>query len=113
MYLYSLFPRRVCLLSLSITIILLICSAVFTQGSKYERTFPSQENPKIAISNASIVKITGWSKHEVFVRAEVLADTIQSEEVAIKDDKNKLDIDCRPSKPDRKIFLMINAPPKA
>jgi VWFA-related protein len=113
MHLFTRSPRDAYCCIFSITAILLVCSSGLTQGIKSERAFPTQDNPRIAVSDASIVKIVGWNKREVSITAEVLSAAVQPEEVTIKEEKNKLNIVCHPASPDRKISLIIRAPTKA
>ena len=98
---------------LSITITMANLATAFTQSPQPERTFPTQDNPRITISNPDKVSITPWQQNEVSVTAEVSGSSIQVDEVRIKADKNKLVITCEPAKPDRKIDLTLRVPAKS
>src|SRR5882724_4343525 len=98
---------------LSITIILLDGLTGFTQAPQAEHHFPTQDNPRITISNASTISITSWSKNEVSIAVEVSGASIQANEVRITPEKNRLEITCEPSKPDRNIYLTLLVPSKA
>jgi VWFA-related protein len=98
---------------LSITIFLLNGLSGFTQARQTEQSFPTQDNPKVVVSNASTISITSWDKREVSLSAEVLGAAPQAEEVRIKSENNKLEVSCRPSKPDRNIFLTLCVPARA
>lgn len=105
--------RAVCYI-LAITIILLACSPPgFSQVPQIERSIPTQENPRIVISNADVVTIDSWNKHEVSITTEAPTTPIKAEEVTIKTDKNRLEISCHPTKPDRKILLTLRVPLKS
>jgi hypothetical protein len=78
-----------------------------------EWIFPTSNNPRIVISNASLVSIIAWDKSEVLVKADVLATQIQSDEVRIKSSNRRLQVECSPAKPDRKVFLIVRVPAKA
>jgi VWFA-related protein len=97
----------------SITTILLSCLTGFPKPQQAEHRFPTQDNPRISISNASRVSITSWDKKEVSIATEVSGPSIPIDEVKIKPEKNKLEITCNPSKPDRNIFLTLRVPAKA
>lgn len=98
---------------LAITIILLDGLAGFTQAPQTEHSFPTQDNPRITISNASTISIAPWEKNEVSIAAKVSGASIQVDEVRIKPEKNKVEISCHPSKPDRNISLTLRVPSKA
>src|SRR5215813_9429903 len=66
-------------------------------------SFPTQNNPRITIYDADALTIFAWERNEVAVAAEVSGATISVNEVRIKPEKNKIEISCEPSKPDRKI----------
>lgn len=97
----------------SITTILLSCLTGFPNPPQAEHRFPTQDNPRISISNASRVSITSWDKKEVSIATEVSGPSIPIDEVRIKPEKNKLEITCNPSKPDRNISLTLRVPAKA
>jgi hypothetical protein len=101
-----------CLLCLTIALLSSL-SARTQQALQTEWSFPTQNNPRVVISNASLISINSWDKNEVSIKAEVLAAEIQTQEVRIKSEPNKLDISCDPAKSDRKIFLTVNVPSKA
>lgn len=101
-----------CLLSVAI-VLLHSLSGRTQQALQTEWSFPTQNNPRVVISNASLISINAWDKSEVSIKAEVLAAAIQAQEVRIKSETNKLDISCDPARPDRKIFLTISVPAKA
>ena len=111
------FSPRLCRLAgccvLSISIVLLEALPAFTQGSPPERSFPTHGNPKVVVSNASNILIYTWAKNEVSVTAETTGSAVKAEEVIIKAESNKLDISCRPSKPDRNISISLRVPAKA
>lgn len=98
---------------LAITIILLDGLTGFPQVPPADHRFPTQDDPRVTISNASTISITSWSRNEVSIAAEVSGALIQANEVRIKAEKNKLEISCQPSMPDRNISLTLRAPAKA
>ena len=99
---------------LSVAVVLLNSLSVHTrQALVTQWSFPTQNNPRVVISNASVISINAWDKNEVSIKAEVLAAAIQAEEVRIKSETNKLDISCDPAKSDRRIFLTISVPAQA
>jgi VWFA-related protein len=98
---------------LAITIVLLKGPSAFTQGPQPEQTFPTQDNPRVVISNASTISINSWDKKEVSIGASVLGGAVQPEELKIKAEKNKLEISCHPSKPDRNMSVTLHVPVKA
>lgn len=107
------YHRAICCL-LCLTIVpLSSLSARTHQALQTEWSFPTQNNPRVFISNASLISINSWDKSEVSIKAEVLAAEIQTQEVRIKAEPNKLDISCDPAKSDRKIFLTVNLPLKS
>ena len=75
--------------------------------------FPTQNNPRITVYDADAITIFGWERNEVAVAAQVSGTSISVNEVRIKPEKNKIEISCEPSKPDRKISLIVRAPAKA
>ena len=106
-------PYRVagcCLLAVTIS---LPCATAFTQTPQREHKFPTQANPRILVSNASTILISPWEKNEVSIAAEVSGASIQVDEVKIKPEKNRLEINCVPSKPDRSIHLTLRVPGKS
>jgi hypothetical protein len=106
--------RRASCCLLSVTIILLSSLTGRTQQTpQTEWSFPTQKNPRVVISNASLITINSWEKSEVSIKARVLAAAIQPQEVRIKSEPNKLDISCEPAKSERKIFLTVSVPSKA
>jgi VWFA-related protein len=97
-----------------LTLIVLLNSLIVTaQAPQAEHHFPTQANPRITISNASTIAIVPWAKNEVSITAEVSGATLQVDEVKIKQEKNRLEINCVPAKPDRSIYLTLSVPPKA
>lgn len=98
---------------LCITLVLLGAPLGFTQTPQAERRFPTQDNPKLVISNASTVSITSWDKKEVSIVGEASGTALKPEELIIKAENNKLDISCRPAKPDKRISLTLRVPAKA
>jgi hypothetical protein len=98
---------------LTLIIVLLNSFTVIAQAPQAEHHFPTQANPRIAISNASTIAIVPWAKNEVSITAEVSGATLQVDEVKIKQEKNRLEINCIPTKPDRSIYLTLSVPPKA
>jgi Ca-activated chloride channel family protein len=105
--------RRAGCCFLALTIVLLNGPSGFTQAPQTEQRFPTQDNPRVVISNASTISITSWDKNEVSIRGSVLGAQVQAGEITIKPDKNKLEISCHPSKPDRDIALNLQVPVKA
>ena len=99
--------------TLALAIVLLNSLSGRTQTLQTEWSFPTQNNPRVVISNASLITINAWDKNEVSIKAEVLAAAIQAQEVRVKSESNKLDISCDPAKSDRKIFLTVSVPSKA
>jgi Ca-activated chloride channel homolog len=97
----------------SISIALLDALSGFSQAPQPEQSFPTQANPKVVISNASTISITSWDKNEVSIATEVSGSVVKAQEVIIKSESNKLDISCRPAKPDRRISLTLRVPAKA
>lgn len=71
------------------------------------------ESPRIIIYNAYSVTITPWPVNRVSINNEVSGPTIQVDEIKLKRDKNRFEISCFPSKPDRNIFLTLKVPQKA
>ena len=99
---------------ISISIILFGGASGLTQvTSPPENRFPTQNNPRITVYDAYALTIFAWERNEVAVAAEVSGATISASEVRIKAEKNKIEISCEPSKPDRKILLTVRAPAKA
>ena len=98
---------------LTLIIVLLNSLNVAAQAPQAEHHFPTQANPRIAISNASTIAIVPWAKNEVSITAEVSGATLQVDEVKIKQEKKGLEINCVPAKPDRSIYLTLSVPPKA
>jgi VWFA-related protein len=99
---------------LSAALVLIDCGSARTnQILQTEWNFPTPSNPRVVISNASLVSINTWDNNEVSIRAEVLAASIQAGEVSVKSANNRLEISCSPARPDRKIFLTVRAPAKA
>ena len=96
-----------------ITFLLLDCLSAFSQAPKAGQSFPTQDNPRIVISNPSTVSIIPWDKREVSVIAEVSGEAVHAEELTMKLENNKLNISCNPSKPDRNITLTLSVPSKA
>jgi len=97
----------------SISIALLDALPGFTQAPQPERSFPTQDNPKVVISNASTISITSWDKNEVSIATEVSGSVVKAQEVIIKSESNKVDISCRPAKPERRISVTLRVPAKA
>ena len=89
------------------------CVSGVTQAPRPEHQFPTENNPRITIANADSVTIIAWERNSVSITAEVSGQSISTNEVRIKPEKNKIDISCEPSKPDRKILLTVRAPVKA
>ena len=83
------------------------------QSLQTEWVFPTSNSPRVVLSNASVVSVNTWNKSEVSIKAEVLAESIQTNEVSVKSANNKLDVYCSPAKSDRKIFLTLRVPPQA
>jgi VWFA-related protein len=106
-------PRRAGRCILVITIVLLSGPSGFTQAPHTGQSFPTHDNPRVVISNASRVSIVSWHNREVSVAAEVLGAAAKTDEVKIKFEDNKLEISCQPSKPDRNISLTLRVPAKA
>ena len=98
---------------LSTTIILLDGLTGFTQAPQAEHHFPTQPNPRITVSNAYSISIVSWEKNEVSIAVEISGASIQVDEVRIRPEKNKLEITCSPTKPDRSIYLTLRVPAKA
>ena len=96
-----------------IVVVLLNCVPAFSQVPKAGQSFPTQDNPRIVISNPSTVSIIPWDKREVSVIAEVSGEAVHAEELTMKPENNKLNITCNPSKPDRNITLTLSVPSKA
>ena len=96
-----------------VAVLLLNCVPSFSQAPKAGQSFPTQDNPRIVISNPSNVTIIPWDKREVSVIAEVSGVAVQSEELTMKPESNKLSISCNPSKPDRNITLTVSVPTRA
>jgi VWFA-related protein len=94
-------------------VLLLNCLPAFSQASKAGQSFPTQDNPRIVISNPSTVSIIPWDKREVSVIAEVAGVAVHDGELAIKPQSKKVNISCNPSKPDRNITLTLSVPSKA
>ena len=106
-------PRRLAgCFAISIIIILLDALSGFTQAPQLPRSFPTQDNPTVVISNASTILITPWDKKEVSIVKEASGSVVKAEEVVIKAESNKLDISCHPAKPDRHISLTLRVPAK-
>ena len=96
-----------------LTVILLAGLTGFSQSSQPAHRFPTQDNPRILISNASTISITSWDQNEVSVVAQVSGATLQTSEVKIKPDKSKIEITCHPANRDRRVFLTLRVPAKA
>lgn len=96
----------------SVTIVLLDALSGFTQAPQLPLSFPTQDNPTVVISNASTILITPWDKKEVSIVKQIAGSVVKAEEVVIKSESNKLDISCRPAKPDRRISLSLRVPAK-
>ena len=97
----------------SISIILLDCVSGSTQVTPREQRFNTQNNPRITIYDADAITISAWERDEVTVAAEVSGASLSVNEVRIKPEKNKIEISCEPSRPDRKISLTLRVPAKA
>ena len=97
---------------LLVTISLLGGFTAFAQ-SPPEKKFPTQDNPRIVISNASTISIAPWNQNEVSIAAEVSGESLQVDEVKVKAEKNKLQITCVPLKPERNIHLTLRVPAKS
>ena len=96
-----------------IAVVLLTFEPSFSQVPKAGQSFPTQDNPRIVITNPSTVSIIPWDKREVSVIAEVAGVAVPAEELVMKPENNKLTISCNPSKPDRNITLTLNVPSRA
>jgi VWFA-related protein len=110
---FSIFFRFTLCSVVSISIILLDCVPGLTQSRLQEHRFPTQGNPRIIISNADAVTIVAWEQNVVSVAANVSGQSLPVDEVKIKPEKNKIEISCEPSKPERKISLTLRTPSKA
>jgi VWFA-related protein len=75
--------------------------------------FETNDSPRIIINNAFSVTITPWDYNRVTIDNEVSGPTIPVDEIKLKRDKNRFEITCIPSKPDRNIYLMLKVPKKA
>ncbi|HSB08183.1 MAG TPA: VWA domain-containing protein [Blastocatellia bacterium] len=104
--------KAACLLVSGATI-LMVCPASFTQAPQGERSFPTQDNPKVVISNASTVAIQSWDKNAVSISAGVAAAPVKIEEVLITQEKDTLSVSCHPVEPNRRIMLTVQVPRKA
>ena len=99
---------------ISISIVLFHGASGLTQvTSPPVNRFPTQNNPRITVYDADALTIFAWERNEVAVAAQVSGTSISVNEVRIKPEKNKIEISCEPSKPDRKISLIVRAPAKA
>ena len=106
-------PYRVagcCILAVTIS---LPCATAFTQALQQEHKFPTQANPRILVSDASTISIFPWGSNEVSIAAEVSGASLQVDEVKVKAEKNRLEINCVPLKPDRLIHLTLRVPAKS
>jgi VWFA-related protein len=106
-------PYRIagcCILAVTVS---LPCATAFTQAPQPEHKFPTQANPRIVVSDASTISISPWEKNEVSIVAEVSGATVQVDEVKVKAEKNRLEINCVPLKPDRSIHLTLRVPAKS
>lgn len=99
--------------TLFITAILLTSLSGSSQSSRIERVFPTTNYPRVLISNASLITIESWDKNEVSIELEVPGAAIQTDEVAINAESNKINVSCRSTKPERKIFLTARVPLKS
>src|SRR5690349_7800149 len=75
--------------------------------------FETNDSPRIIVNNAYSVTITPWDYNRVTINNEVSGPTIPVDEIKLKRDKNRFEITCIPSKPDRNIYLMLKVPKKA
>ena len=98
---------------ISILIVLVDALQGLTQAPRLEQSFPTHDNPKIVISNASTISITSWQKNAVSIAMEAAGSVLSAQEVVINPENNKLDISCHPAKPDRHITLTLRVPAKA
>ncbi|HEU4388538.1 MAG TPA: VWA domain-containing protein [Blastocatellia bacterium] len=98
---------------LTLTAVLICTQSAFTQTSQTERTFPTQDNPRIIVSNVPAIVITSWARNEVSIAQNVAGTAVQVDDVTIKAESNKLDVAVHPSKPDRDVTLLLQVPPKA
>lgn len=105
--------RRAGCCILFITAILLTSLSGSPQSSQIERIFPTTNFPRVLISNASQITIESWDKNVVSIKGEVLGSAVQSDEVSIKGEDNKINVSCRSAKPERKIFLTVRVPSKS
>jgi len=107
--------RRIGYLIVVVSISIPVRSSSVSATSLSSQSFPTQDNPKITITNATLVSITHWDKREVSISAEVMgaAATLQPEEVTIKSENNALEISCHPSQAGRRISITVQAPARA
>src|SRR2546423_1511534 len=98
-----------------ITIVIILVDSLpgLTQAPRLEQSFPTNDNPKVFISNASTISISSWQKNAVSIAMEAAGSVVNAQEVVIKPENNKLDISCHPAKPDRHITLTLRVPAKA
>ena len=92
----------------------LTCPPARSQQVLYgEWTFPASSQPRVLLSNASIVSITAWDKNEVSIRAEVMGEMLRRDEVRVNSSHNRFIASCSPTSPGRKIFLTVRVPNNA
>src|ERR1044071_5342907 len=75
--------------------------------------FETNDSPRIIVNNAYSVTITPWDYNRVSINNEVSGPTIPVDEIKLKHNKNRFEIFCFPSKPDRNIYLILKVPKKA
>jgi len=85
----------------------------FITSAQTDKSYPTQDNPRVVISNAFAVSITPWEKREVSIATSDSGVEPRADEVSVRANGNSIEIFCHPSSRDRRISLSLRLPARA
>jgi len=85
----------------------------FITSAQTDKSYPTQDNPRVVISNAFAVSITPWEKREVSIATSDSGVEPRADEVTVRANGNSIEVSCHPSSRDRRISLSLRVPIRA